>query len=82
MQMTVEAKPVIDATRAYIKNLSKIVEGRRDVAGYAFAINGKLNSADIYGSPELFRSMWPKLLKSSAVEAVAGLQQGKEAFGP
>jgi len=82
MQMTVEAKPVIDATRAYIKNLSKIVEGRRDVAGYAFAINGKLNSADIYGSPELFRSMWPKLLKSSAVEAVAGLQKEKKPSAP
>lgn len=82
MQMTVEARPVVDATRAYVKNLSKIVEGRPDVIGYAFAINGKLNSADIYASRDLFRSMWPKLLKASAVEAVAGLQKEKNSAAP
>ena len=82
MQVTVEAKPVIDATRAYIKNLSKIVEGGADVVGYAFAINGKLNSADIYASRDLFRSMWPKLLKASAVEAVAARQKEKKSAAP
>jgi hypothetical protein len=82
MQVTVEAKPVTDATRAYIKNLSKIVEGRPDVVGYAFAINGKLNSADIYASRDLFRSMWPKLLKASAVEAVAERQKEKKSSPP
>jgi hypothetical protein len=81
MQVTVEAKPVTDATKAYVKNLSKIVD-RPDVVGYAFAINGKLNSADIYASPDLFRSMWPKLLKASAVEAVAERQKESKSATP
>ena len=33
-------------------------------------MNGEVKGADIYASPELFSAMWPKLLKSSAVEAV------------
>jgi len=48
-----------------------------DVIGYVFAINGKVNSADIYGSNVLFRKLWPKLLKANAVEAIAELQPGK-----
>jgi len=81
MAVTVEAQPVVDATRAYIKSLSKIGD-RHDVVGYAFAINGKLNSADIYASPELFRSMWPKLLKATAVEAVAERQKESKSTAP
>ena len=40
------------------------------MVGYSFAVNGEVRSADIYASPELFSAMWPKLLKSSAIEAV------------
>ena len=37
-------------------------------------INGKINSAEIYASHELFAKLWPKLLKASAVEAVSEFQ--------
>jgi hypothetical protein len=60
--------------------LAPIIDGadaRGDVIGYAFAINGKVNSADLYGSKPLFRKLWPKLLKASAVEAVAEFDKGK-----
>jgi hypothetical protein len=40
------------------------------VVGYAFAINGRVNSAAVYASNGLFRKMWPKLLRASAVEAI------------
>ena len=53
------------------KKLSQIVDGESDVIGYAFAINGKVNSADVYASSALFKKLWPKLLKATAVEAVA-----------
>lgn len=39
--------------------------------GFAFAINGRLNSADLYASPELFRKLWPKGLEAAALEALA-----------
>jgi hypothetical protein len=71
MQVAMESQPVVDATDAYLRDLAKIVDGQSDVVGYAYAINGKLNSADVYGSHELFLKMWPKLVRASAVEALA-----------
>ena len=47
-----------------------------------FAINGKLNNAEIYGSSALFRKLWPKLLKASAVEAVAEEVSGAKITEP
>ncbi len=38
--------------------------------GYVFAVNGKINSADVYASNALFRKLWPRLLKASATEAL------------
>ena len=35
------------------------------------AINGAINSADLYPSHGLFKKLWPKLLKAAATEAVA-----------
>ena len=32
--------------RKYVKDLEKIVDGQSDVVGYAFAVNGKINSVD------------------------------------
>lgn len=43
--------------------------------GYAFAINGRVNSADVYASHALFAKLWPKLLKATATEALAELDQ-------
>ncbi|MBZ5729229.1 MAG: hypothetical protein LAP87_30180 [Acidobacteriia bacterium] len=77
MQLTLENKDVAAATDAYVRDLAKIADARKDVVGYAFAINGKVNSADIYASADLFRRMWPKLLHASAAEALAERQNGK-----
>jgi hypothetical protein len=55
------------------------MENKPDVIGYVFAINGHVNSADVYASRTLFAKLWPKLLKASAVEAVAELNKDVEA---
>jgi hypothetical protein len=47
------------------------------VIGYVFAINGKVNSADVYASSLLFRKLWPKLLRASAIEAISELREGQ-----
>lgn len=77
LQLTLENKRVQETADNYIKKLSGIIEGKTDVIGYAFAINGKINSADVYASSQLFKKLWPKLLKANAVEAIAELQKGK-----
>jgi hypothetical protein len=77
LQLAVENGKVQETADSYIKALSGIADRSDDVIGYVFAINGKVNSADIYGSNVLFKKLWPKLLKANAVEAIAGMQQEK-----
>jgi hypothetical protein len=82
LQLTLENKQVQETAGSYIKALGRIVGGQRDVIGYAFAINGQVNSADVYASSALFKRLWPRLLEASAVEAIAELQQGRPAAKP
>lgn len=70
MQLALENKQVSAAVDDQMKKLVHIVDGDKSVIGFAFAINGKLNSADVYGSNGLFLKMWPKELKSAVTEAL------------
>jgi hypothetical protein len=69
-ELTVENKAVAAATSKRVNELVHAPDGDKDVIGYAFAINGKLNSADIYGSNDLFSKVWPKQLRAAVVEAL------------
>jgi len=70
-ELTVENKKVAEATNKRVNDLVHAPDGDKEVIGYAFAINGKLNSADIYGSNDLFSKVWPKQLRAAVVEALA-----------
>jgi hypothetical protein len=78
LQLTLENKKVQEAVEDYIENLINIISDKSDVIGFIFAINGEINSGDVYVSNNLFKKLWPKLLKSSAVEAVADFQKDKK----
>src|SRR5438093_3652055 len=69
LQLALENKDLQQRIDAYVSALAKIVDAQPDAAGMAFAINGKMNSADVYCDAALFKAMWPKLLKSAATEA-------------
>jgi len=70
LQLSLENEKLKDAQAAYVKALKEAGEAGDDIIGYVFAINCKLNSADLYPSNGLFRKMWPKLLDANAVEAI------------
>jgi hypothetical protein len=72
-QLSLENKSVRESAESYVKALSKVTEGKSDVVGFVFAVNGKMSSADVYPSGVLFRKLWPRLLKAAAVEAVTEL---------
>jgi len=74
-ELSVETPKVKETTLEYVNALSRVVQNKSDVIGYVFAINGQVNSADVYASRSLFVKLWPKLLKASAVEAIAELNQ-------
>lgn len=81
LQLTLENKLVKDTANDYVKDLSSIIKGKRDVIGFVFAINGQINSADVYSSNALFAKLWPKMLEASSIEAIAELK-ADEKFQP
>jgi hypothetical protein len=81
-QLALENKSVQASADSYVKTLAEIINGKSDVIGYVFAINGKINSADIYASNALFKKLWPRLLQASAIEAVAELRRDEKFDAP
>lgn len=79
LQLALENEKLQTAQSAYVAALQPTGEKDADVIGYVFAVNGKLNSAEIYPSNGLFRKMWPKLLKASITEAIGQKNAGGEA---
>ena len=79
LQLALENEKLKDAQAAYLRALQRAGENDSDVIGYVFAVNGKLNSAEVYPSNGLFRKMWPKLLQASVTEAIGAKNAGGEA---
>ena len=71
LQLSLENKKVVATVDDYVKRLEGVINGQSDVIGYAFAVNGQINSADVYVSNTLFKKLWVKMLKAAATEAVS-----------
>jgi hypothetical protein len=82
LQLSLENEKLKDAQAAYATALRPAGEAEGDVIGYVFAINGKLNSADLYPSNGLFRKMWPKLLAAATTEAIGDKAAASDAALP
>jgi hypothetical protein len=70
-QLSVEDSALEKKKREYDEKLRGIAENRPDAIGYAFYVNGERNSADIYGSTQLFRKLWDKLLDVAILESIS-----------
>src|SRR5262249_35050274 len=81
-QLALENKSVQQNADSYVNAFSGLLDTRADVIGYVFAINGKINSADVYASSALFKKLLPKLLKAIYIEAVAELRRGEKFDAP
>jgi hypothetical protein len=62
--------------QGYVDKLQAPVNDVQQVIGAIVAIDGKVEAADVFQSTPLFRKLWPKLLKSYALDAAtaAGTQ--------
>lgn len=74
LQLALENTKLEREQARFVKALEAFGEARDDIVGFVFAINGRMNSADIYPSNGLFRKMWPRLLRASATEAIGESQ--------
>jgi hypothetical protein len=74
LQLTLEDEQLGQNVDEYLADLLPVVDNNAEtLLGYAFAINGRLNSADIYTNSQLFRKLWPRLLRASVIEALGNL---------
>ncbi|HSI88534.1 MAG TPA: DUF6569 family protein, partial [Pyrinomonadaceae bacterium] len=82
LQLSLENKKLVKAREEFAKKFSHLTKGKTDIIGYAFAINGKINSADIYVSNHLFNKLWAKMLKAAVTEAISLADQAKAESEP
>ena len=68
LQLTLENKDLDSLCNVYKMHLQTLPDS---AIGFAYAINGEIFGGDIYNNNKLFREMWPKLLNSIIVEAIA-----------
>jgi hypothetical protein len=78
LQLTLENKELDLLRKQYLHVLSPLLDSRTDVIGFAYAINGELNSAEVYNNKNLFRALWPKLLDSAITEAITEYHKDSE----
>jgi len=81
-QLTLEAPKVKQTAEGFKKDLAGLAAKYPDALGYVAAVNGKVTGSDVYSTHDLFRRMWPKLLDSAAVEAMAVAKPGDKISPP
>lgn len=62
---------IVKKLQPYLDACGTKVEETSQVVGVVVAINGKVETVDIFESTPLFKKFWPKLLKSYALDATA-----------
>lgn len=69
----------VERLEPYIEKLQGPVDKTQRVVGVIVAINGKVESVDVFESTPLFRKLWPKLLKSYAFDAANSSEEQEAA---
>ena len=70
LQLALENKDLDAVKKHYLDKLNPLLNGKTDVIGFVYAINGEINSAEVYNNKILFRALWPKLLDAAVTEAI------------
>ncbi len=79
LQLTLENKELEQVKREYQEKFDHILDGKTDVIGFVYAINGEINTAEVYNNKSLFRALWPKLLDAAITEAITEYKPGAQA---
>jgi hypothetical protein len=78
LQLTLEDKDLQTKVQDHVTRFEKCIADKPDVTGVVIAINGNIEGAEVYGSASLFRKMWPKLIRTAAVDAIVEYQPGRK----
>lgn len=59
----------VERLKPYTDRLHDPIADTKNVVGVIVAVNGEMESLDVFQSTPLFKKLWPKLLKSYALDA-------------
>ena len=76
------ASLTITRLEPYLEHLQGPVTDLEQPVGVLVAINGKIESIDVFESTPLFKKLWPKLLKSYALDAANARDDSAEDTAP
>ena len=72
-----EDKAAQEQAQPYYDKLDRLPELCPGALGVAVAVGSRIVCVDAFGSPALFRKMWPKLLRSYVIDAMQSRPAGK-----
>jgi len=72
-----EDKGAQDQAQPYLDKLDGLPASFPGATGVAVAVGNRIVCVDVFGSPDLFRKMWPKLLRSYVIDAMQSQMHGK-----
>jgi hypothetical protein len=81
LPLALENRKLAQLQQPYLDAFSAEQSGD-DVIGAVFAINGRVEGAEIYQSHQLFGHMWPNLLRAYATQAIAASDATAEMLPP
>jgi hypothetical protein len=70
LQLTLENDKIKGSIAEYVNALQPAFDGKNDVLGFAFFINGKISTVETFGNAALFKKLQKKLLEAAASEAL------------
>ncbi|MBU1741452.1 MAG: hypothetical protein KKC37_07895, partial [Proteobacteria bacterium] len=82
LQAAYQDPKVKQKIKRYLGRLNSLPKKYPNLVGVVIVVKGRFLAADIFGHPELFARMWPKLVRSYALDAVGGSAKGPELAGP
>jgi hypothetical protein len=71
LQLSLENKTLRGTVETYVEDIERQVPPSTDAVGYAMALNGQVESVDVFATPGLFAKLKSKLLRAGATEAIA-----------
>lgn len=81
LQLSLEDGDLKRTAADYAKAMNPIIDENSRAIGYVTVINGSVYSAEIFAGHDVFRRLWPKLIETTAIEAISE-KQGKETAKP
>jgi hypothetical protein len=75
-QAAYESQDIKRQIASFERRMEQVPQMYGDTVGVIVGVGGRIVSVDIFANPYLFRKLWPKILRSSALSAISSDERG------